>query len=87
MEKFPCLELAYRALRAGGTSPAVLNAANEVVVDSFLNNGMAFHDIPEIIESVLEKHIRGEASSLETILKADAWAREQARSLARQRTS
>jgi len=86
LEKFPCLGLAYRALRAGGTSPAVLNAANEVVVDSFLNDGMAFHDIPEIIGSVLDRHTSVDASSLETILEADAWAREQARSMARRKT-
>jgi 1-deoxy-D-xylulose-5-phosphate reductoisomerase len=80
-EKFQCLNLAYRALQAGGTAPAVLNAANEVVVDAFLNDGIGFHEIPQIIESVLDAHPPEEASSLETILKADAWAREEARRL------
>lgn len=80
-EKFQCLSLAYRALQAGGTAPAVLNAANEVVVDAFLNDGIGFHEIPQIIESVLDAHPPEDASSLETVLKADAWAREEAKRL------
>ena len=55
-EKFPCLSLAYRALRTGGTAPAVLNAANEVAVEAFLNSGIAYQEIPQIIESVLDAH-------------------------------
>jgi 1-deoxy-D-xylulose-5-phosphate reductoisomerase len=78
LEKFPCLRLAYKALRMGGTAPAVLNAANEVAVDSFLNNGIAFHEIPQIIESVLDSHLPQTASDLEDILTADAWARDEA---------
>jgi 1-deoxy-D-xylulose-5-phosphate reductoisomerase len=77
-EKFHCLSLGYRALRSGGTAPAVLNAANEVAVDSFLNDGVAFHQIPEIIKSVLDAHSPEEASTLESVLAADAWAREEA---------
>lgn len=83
LKKFPCLHLADRALRAGGTSPAVLNAANEVVVDSFLRNSIGFTEIPEIIEAVLDAHTPQPASSLETILKADNWARAEAQKLAR----
>jgi 1-deoxy-D-xylulose-5-phosphate reductoisomerase len=79
LDKFPCLELAYRALRAGGTAPAVLNAANEVAVEAFLNNGIAYHEIPQIIESVLDAHSPRDSADLETILKADTWAREEAR--------
>jgi 1-deoxy-D-xylulose-5-phosphate reductoisomerase len=78
-EKFPCLDLAYRALRTGGTAPAVLNAANEVAVEAFLNNSIAFHEIPQIIESVLDAHTPQEASDLDGILKADTWARAEAR--------
>ncbi len=85
-EKFPCLNLAYRALRTGGTAPAVLNAANEVVVDSFLNNGVGFHEIPQIIQAVLDAHPPEQASSLEKILKADAWAREETGHLCRLHT-
>lgn len=78
-QKFPCLELAYQALRAGGTAPAVLNAANEVVVEAFLNGGIAYQEIAQIIQSVLDAHQPQNASDLATILKADAWAREEAR--------
>jgi 1-deoxy-D-xylulose-5-phosphate reductoisomerase len=77
-DKFPCLDLAYRALRTGGTAPAVLNAANEIAVDAFLNNRIAFHEIARIIEAVLDAHQPEEASDLENVLKADAWAREEA---------
>jgi 1-deoxy-D-xylulose-5-phosphate reductoisomerase len=80
-EKFPCLRLAYRALRTGGTAPAVLNAANEVAVDAFLNGGIAFQEISQIIESVLDSHLPQTASELENILTADAWARDEARIL------
>ncbi len=81
-EKFQCLNLAYRALRAGGTTPAVLNAANEIAVETFLSNGLGFGDIPEIIASVLDAHSAAEASTLRAVLEADAWARGKARELA-----
>jgi 1-deoxy-D-xylulose-5-phosphate reductoisomerase len=77
-EKFRCLDLAYRALRAGGTAPAVLNAANEVAVESFLNDGIGFDDIPGVIATVLDAHLPEEASSLGAVLNADAWARQKA---------
>ncbi|MGA2260379.1 MAG: 1-deoxy-D-xylulose-5-phosphate reductoisomerase [Acidobacteriota bacterium] len=81
-DKFQCLDLAYRALRAGGTAPAVLNAANEVAVESFLSNQIGFDGIPRIIASVLDAHPPEEASSLDAVLNADAWARKKARELA-----
>jgi len=87
LEKFPCVDLAYRALRAGGTAPAVLNAANEVAVEAFLNNGIAFHEIPQIIKSVLDSHSPMPASNLESVLKADVWAREEARILSQSSNS
>jgi 1-deoxy-D-xylulose-5-phosphate reductoisomerase len=80
-DKFQCLSLAYRALREGGTAPAVLNAANEIAVDAFLKNGIAFHQIPVIIESVLDCHPRQTASSLEAIQQADTWARQEAQKI------
>jgi 1-deoxy-D-xylulose-5-phosphate reductoisomerase len=80
-QKFPCLELAYRALRIGGTAPAVLNAANEVAVEAFLNHAIAYQEIAQIIRSVLDTHQPHRAPDLETILKADARAREEAREL------
>jgi 1-deoxy-D-xylulose-5-phosphate reductoisomerase len=77
-EKFQCLTLAYRALRTGGTAPAVLNAANEIAVEAFLNDSVSFHSIPQIIESVLDAHPRQHASNLDSVLRADAWARQEA---------
>ena len=72
---FPCLGLAYDAIRRGGTIPAVLNAANELAVEAFLQEKVAFLDIPRIISAVVEKHISSAATSLEQILAADSWAR------------
>lgn len=73
--RFPCLSLAYQALRAGGTTPALLNAANEVAVDAFLNKRIAFLDIPRLIEAVLGRVIRAEVNVLKDVLDADAVAR------------
>lgn len=73
---FPCLDLAYKALAIGGTMPAVLNAANEVVVDYFLKGQIAFVKIPDIIHEVMLEHICINRPSLEEILEADCWARE-----------
>jgi 1-deoxy-D-xylulose-5-phosphate reductoisomerase len=76
--KFPCLALAYRALRAGGTLPAAMNAANEIAVAAFLDNKIRFSDIPKIIESVMNQHVAEPAASLEAVVEADQTAREQA---------
>ncbi len=73
--RFPCLSLAYQALRTGGTTPALLNAANEVAVDAFLDRRIAFLDIPRLIESVLVKVARAEVHVLQDVLNADAAAR------------
>jgi len=72
---FPCLGLAYEAIRRGGTTPAVLNAANELAVDAFLQEKVGFLDIPRIIGAVVEKHAITAATSLAAILAADNWAR------------
>lgn len=74
-ERFPCLQLAYDALRAGGTVPAVLNAANEIAVQRFLNKQIGFTDIPQLIRQALEKHTIVENPSLEEIVEADGWTR------------
>jgi 1-deoxy-D-xylulose-5-phosphate reductoisomerase len=76
--RFPCLSLAYQALRAGGTAPALLNAANEVAVAAFLDRRIAFLDIPRLIETVLGKVARVEVRSLQDVLDADAVARNAA---------
>ncbi len=78
LEKFPCLALAYKALRIGGTMTTALNAANEIAVQAFLDNKIRLSDIPKIIESVMNKHESQPATSLEMILETDDWARKQA---------
>jgi 1-deoxy-D-xylulose-5-phosphate reductoisomerase len=77
--KFPCVGLAYRALEMGGTAPAVLNAADEVVVQAFLDRRISFAAIPQIIEATLKAHEVLPADSVDSILQADAWARNEAR--------
>lgn len=78
LERFPCLALAYKALKAGGTMPAALNAANEIAVQAFLDGKIRLSDIPRIIESVMSEHKTQAVSSLEIVLETDAWARKQA---------
>lgn len=77
--RFPCLRLAAEAFEAGGTAPAVLNAANEVAVAAFLDGNLRFSDIPVIIERTLAATSVMPADSFETILAKDAEARRQAR--------
>jgi 1-deoxy-D-xylulose-5-phosphate reductoisomerase len=77
--KFPCLSLAYRALEAGGTAPAALNAANEEAVAAFLDARAPFLAIPETIHEVLDAEPGNAVSSLEDVLEADRRARERAR--------
>ncbi len=74
-ERFPCLTLAYQALRAGGTLPAVLNAANEVAVAAFLAGEIKFGAIPKLIRAACEAHTSQPVQSLDTVLAADQWAR------------
>ena len=80
--RFPCLGLAYRALREGGTAPVVLNAANEVAVASFLEGRLGFTSIPTLIERTLNAHDVQSVSTVELIRQVDAWAREHAAALA-----
>jgi 1-deoxy-D-xylulose-5-phosphate reductoisomerase len=80
-ERFPAVELAYAALREGGSAPAVLNAANEVAVSRFLHGEIAFIRIVEIVRAVLERHLprKAKVASLEDVLGWDEWARGEAR--------
>lgn len=75
-ERFPCLQLAYDALKEGGTIPAVMNAANEVAVAKFLKNRIGFLDIPKMISSMMEKHSKRANPSLEEIVAVDRETRE-----------
>ncbi|MBU0545056.1 MAG: 1-deoxy-D-xylulose-5-phosphate reductoisomerase [Proteobacteria bacterium] len=74
--KFPCLDLAFSAGKTGGTLPSVLNAANEVAVEAFLNKRLRFTDIPEVIRKTMEKHFVVANPALSDILEADLWARK-----------
>ncbi|MDD5613062.1 MAG: 1-deoxy-D-xylulose-5-phosphate reductoisomerase, partial [Gallionella sp.] len=74
-ERFRCLALSYQALRAAGTAPSVLNAANEVAVAAFLNNEIAFLAIPQVIESVLNRLPVNVVNGLDDVLLADSEAR------------
>jgi len=73
--RFPCMRLAFDALRRGGTAPAVLNAANEVAVAAFLQQRLRFIDIPRLIEAVLEQSAISEADALADVVEADTAAR------------
>ncbi len=75
-EAFPCLRLAYRALKAGGSLPVVLNAANEVAVARFLDGRLAFTDIPAVIERAMDVHRPAEVATLEGVRRVDRLARE-----------
>lgn len=74
-EKFRCLRLAYDALSLGGTAPAVMNAANEIAVEAFLQGQIGFRRIPEVIEQTLHAHVVVPAPELEGIIEADHNAR------------
>lgn len=78
LERYPCLRLAFEAGSAGGTSPAVLSAADEVAVERFLAGGIGFLDIPRMLEDTLARHSLIPNPSLDDILAVDAWARETA---------
>jgi len=78
LERFPCLRLAFDALKAGGDMPAVLNAANEIAVAAFLRGAISFLDIPRIIFQVMTAHAVQPLTSLGQALAVDQWARQSA---------
>ncbi|MCA1594243.1 MAG: 1-deoxy-D-xylulose-5-phosphate reductoisomerase [Acidobacteria bacterium] len=78
-ERFPCLKLAYRALREGGTLPAALNAANEEAVSAFIEGRIRLTEIPSVIERVMDSHEKQAVSSLSVVLETDSAARLLAR--------
>ena len=75
LERFPCISLAYRALREGGTLPAAMNAANEEAVQAFIDQQIGLNDIPRVIKAVMDKHPRHAVTDLETVLETDRAAR------------
>jgi 1-deoxy-D-xylulose-5-phosphate reductoisomerase len=76
MERFPALSLARQVAREGGSLPAVLNAANEVMVERFLKNQIGFMDIVRLVEGVISRHKPVPVRNLEDVLEADRWSRE-----------
>jgi len=73
-DKFPCIRLAYDALKTGGSTPAVLNVVNEYAVYKFLNNEISFTDIPKMIEKACESHNWIEHLDFETLLELETWS-------------
>jgi 1-deoxy-D-xylulose-5-phosphate reductoisomerase len=82
--RFPCLGLAYQAIEAGGAAPAVLNAANEVAVQAFLDGRARFMDIPAVIAASLDRHAADRAETLEEVLDVDGRTRRSAAHLLEQ---
>jgi 1-deoxy-D-xylulose-5-phosphate reductoisomerase len=78
LQRFRCLRLAYEAVRAGGTSGAILNAANEVAVQAFLERRLPFTGIARVVERVMDEVPHGAADTLEAVMGADMVARERA---------
>jgi 1-deoxy-D-xylulose-5-phosphate reductoisomerase len=79
--RFPALKLAYDALAAGESMPAVMNAANEVAVEAFLSGAIRFNDIATTIAKTMDAHGSRSLSTIEEVLTTDRWAREKAREL------
>jgi 1-deoxy-D-xylulose-5-phosphate reductoisomerase len=80
LDRFPCISLAYRALKSGGTMPAALNAANEEAVQAFIEERIHLTDIPRVIDQVMSEHERREVGTLDDVLAADRSARIAAQS-------
>src|SRR5882724_3184144 len=80
LERFPCIALAYRALKTGGTLPAAMNAANEEAVHAFIDERIALSDIPHVIEEVMNRHETAPVADLESVLEADRTSRVMAQS-------
>lgn len=84
LDKFPCLGLAYRAIKEGESMPAVMNAANEIAVEAFLDGRIGFVQIAETIERTMNAHSAHKLVSIDEVLKADMWSRETAREICRE---
>jgi 1-deoxy-D-xylulose-5-phosphate reductoisomerase len=81
LKRYPCLALGYRAAEAGGTMPAVLNAADEAAVDGFTGGAISFTAIAEVVSRVMDEHEAAPLKSVEAALEADSWARKRAADL------
>ena len=81
LDKFRCLGLAYRAISDGESMPAVMNAANEIAVEAFLNGAIGFLQIAEVIERTMDAHQAHDLKSIDEVLQADGWGRDTARTI------
>jgi 1-deoxy-D-xylulose-5-phosphate reductoisomerase len=81
LDMFPCLGLAYKALEKGDGSPTVMNAANEIAVESFLAGGLSFTSIPEVVKTVMDDPPEFDDQTLSGVLRGDKLARTAARSV------
>jgi 1-deoxy-D-xylulose-5-phosphate reductoisomerase len=81
LDKFRCLALAYRAIGDGESMPAVMNAANEIAVEAFLNGAIGFLQIAEVIERTMDAHQAHDLKSIAEVLQADGWGRDTARTI------
>ncbi len=81
LKKFPCLAMAFDACREGGTLPAVLNAANEIAVQAFLEKRLLFPEIPDLIKKTMDRHRIDTKPDLNVIMEADRWARQEAENI------
>jgi len=79
ISRFKCLELALKAGKAEGSMPAVLNGANEIAVEAFLNGKIGFLDIPNVIEKTMKAHTQSSVDTIEAVIAADRWARDTAK--------
>jgi 1-deoxy-D-xylulose-5-phosphate reductoisomerase len=80
-ERFPCLRLAFQSIEIGETMPTILNAANEVAVNAFLEGTIKFTGVPLLLRRVMEEHEVKTVRTIEDILRADQWARERTKAL------
>jgi len=80
-DRFPALCLAYRAAEEGGTMPAVMNAANEIAVEAFLQGRLKFMDIVKVVRQAMELHRTLQGDTVEEVLESDAWARDTTKSI------
>jgi 1-deoxy-D-xylulose-5-phosphate reductoisomerase len=80
-ERFPCLRLAYQSIAVGETMPAILNAANEIAVNAFLEGSLKFTDVPLLLQRVMQEHEVKSVHTIEDILRADQWAREKSKAI------
>jgi 1-deoxy-D-xylulose-5-phosphate reductoisomerase len=87
LERFPCLALAWAAMRAGGSAPCILNAANEIAVAAFINGQASFLDIDAIVAETLNMVASGPVATLEEVVAIDAAARAAARTLVARRAA